>query len=90
MNQIFYTRESRNDLRKLDLPIAQRIINKINFFLHQPNPLKFAKQLTNSDLGAWRFRIGAYRVIFDIDKKGDIHILMILRIKHRKDIYDIN
>lgn len=89
MYQIVYTKEAQNDLRKLGLAIAQRVVRKLDFFLHQANPLNFAKKLTDSRLGTYRFRVGLYRVIFDLDKKGQINILMILRIKHRKDIYDL-
>ncbi|MBC8526038.1 MAG: type II toxin-antitoxin system RelE/ParE family toxin [Candidatus Cloacimonetes bacterium] len=34
-------------------------------------------------LGSYRFRIGNYRVIFDIDEDK----LVILRVGHRKNIY---
>jgi len=37
--------------------------------------------------GRFRFRIGDYRAIFAIDKSGKIQILMILNVKHRKEIY---
>ncbi|MBU2524525.1 type II toxin-antitoxin system RelE/ParE family toxin [Patescibacteria group bacterium] len=75
------------DLKKLTSKVSERILKKLDFFESKPNPLKHAKKLKNSDYGTYRFRIGEYRVIFDIDNKGNIKILMILRIKHRKDIY---
>lgn len=89
MHQIIYTEHAANDLRDLEKKTARRIINKIYFFSQQKNPIKFAKKLKNSALGQYRFRIGDYRALFDVDKKGNIQILMILRIKHRKDIYNL-
>jgi len=90
MHKVFYTEKARQDLRDLEIKLAQRIIKKINFFSKQPKPLNFAKKLIGTSIGQYRFRIGDYRALFDIDKKGQIQILMILRIKHRKDVYNLS
>lgn len=89
MNKVIYTDHSRKDLKKMPIETARRIIKKISFFGKQTNPLDFAKKLSNPALGTYRFRVGEYRVIFDIDRNGEIYILFILRIKHRKDLYDL-
>ncbi|MEK7544878.1 MAG: type II toxin-antitoxin system RelE/ParE family toxin [Patescibacteria group bacterium] len=89
MHQVFYTEYARRDLLKLERKIAQRVVKKIAFYSEQEDPLSFAKQLTDSRLGMYRFRIGDYRALFDVDAKGRVFILMILRIKHRKDVYGI-
>lgn len=51
------------------------------------NPLKYAKKLTDFNAGTYRFRVGDYRVIFDIDNRRNILALLILKIGHRKEIY---
>lgn len=89
MYHVFYTKNARQDLHHLEKAVAKRIIKKIAFFSEQKNPFTSAKKLEGSMPGQYRFRIGDYRAIFDIDKKGNIYILMILRIKHRKDIYNL-
>ena len=89
MHQVIYSAHAREDLLKIDRKISQRIIKKIQYFSQQKTPLSFAKKLTNPALGQYRFRIGDYRDIFDIDSNGEIQILFILRIKHRKDVYNI-
>ena len=89
MYHISYTQKARQDLHNIEINDAKRIIKKIAFFNSQEDPLVFAKKLTNSAIGQYRFRIGNYRALFDIDKKGNIQILIILRIKHRKDIYNL-
>lgn len=83
-----YTKKAQNDLRRLDYSISGRIVKKIDFFISQKEPLKFAKKL-KMGTERYRFRVGDYRVIFKIDERGNIKILMILRIKHRKDIYGL-
>lgn len=75
------------DLAALDKHIAKRIITKIRLYSVEADPLAHAKQLTGNFSGLFRYRVGDYRVIFEIDSKGIITILTILTIKHRKDIY---
>lgn len=87
MYKVFYTKKAKEDLQNLEFVTAKRIVRKIYIFSVQKNPLQFAKKLKNTALGMYRFRIGDYRAVFDIDKRGNIKILVILRIKHRKDIY---
>ncbi|MBC8254135.1 MAG: type II toxin-antitoxin system RelE/ParE family toxin [Ardenticatenia bacterium] len=39
--------------------------------------------MTDSKLGTYRFRVGDYRVIFDVEDDK----VIILRVGHRRDIY---
>ncbi|MDO8490288.1 MAG: type II toxin-antitoxin system RelE/ParE family toxin [bacterium] len=82
-------RAAQNDLAELDRKIASRIIDKLEFFALQEAPLRFAVKLNDFKYGTYRFRIGDYRAIFDVDAGGDIYILMILRVKHRKEAYRV-
>jgi len=83
-----YTKNAVRDLRQLDPQVAKRILKKMDFFSKQEDILQFAKKLTNSSLGEYRFRIGDYRVLFDVDEDGSrIKILMVLSIKHRREVY---
>lgn len=75
------------DLQKLDQTVARRIATKLRFFAQQENPLRFAERLTSSPYGEYRFRIGDYRILFDVNARGVITILVILRIKHRREAY---
>ncbi len=58
----------------------------MSWFAQQDDPLSFAKRLRNSARGTYRFRIGEYRAVCDVS--GDaLHILHVLSIKHRKEVY---
>jgi len=46
-------------------------------------PFRYARKLIHPKIGTYRFRIGDYRVVFDIDDKS----IVVLRIGHRRDIY---
>lgn len=68
---------------KLDRSVQKRIIEKLEFFISTVSPLIFAEHLTNHEIGSYRFRIGDYRVIFDLEED----ILVVLDLGHRREIY---
>jgi mRNA interferase RelE/StbE len=74
---------SKKDIDKLDRVTRQRIAKKLQYFLEQEDPLVYARQLVDSSIGSYRFRVGHYRIVFDIDG----NTLQVLSIKHRKDAY---
>ncbi|MBI5235651.1 MAG: type II toxin-antitoxin system RelE/ParE family toxin [Deltaproteobacteria bacterium] len=50
---------------------------------YRTDPFKYAERLTDSNLGTYRFRIGDYRIIFDVED----NTIVVLRAGHRKEIY---
>jgi mRNA interferase RelE/StbE len=87
MYKVIYSENSVKDLRKIDKVVAMRIVKKILFFSKQKDVFAFSKPLKGFGEHRFRFRIGDYRAIFRTDKSGKIQILMVLNIKHRKDVY---
>ena len=77
---LVYTSRAEKDLRKLGEAVKR--IGKA-LLQYKEAPLKYAERLTHTKLGTYRFRIGDYRVVFDI--KGDG--IVVLRAGHRKEIY---
>ena len=67
----------------LPTDVQKRIAKKMRFYGSVQNPLKHAKKLTFYELGDFRFRIGDYRVIFDV-KKNRIYVL---KIQKRDEVY---
>lgn len=78
-----FTKTSLKRFKKLPKDIQIRIIKKLDFFCAQDDPVDFAEPLTKSDLGQYRFRIGDYRISFDVENE----ILIIHDVNHRKNIY---
>lgn len=70
---------------KLDKPIAKRIISYLYEIEILENPRSRGKGLTSNLAGLWRYRVGDYRIICDI--QDDKIIITVLRIAHRKEIY---
>ena len=78
---LIYTQRAERDLANLDIKTKERIGKTLLRF--EEEPLKYAEKLSDPILGSYRFRIGDYRVIFDIEGSE----IVVLRIGHRKDIY---
>ena len=76
-----FTESARKDLSKLDSAAVEKIHSALKRYL--ADPLKHAKKLIHFSLGTYRFRIGEYRVIFDIEGQD----IIILRVGHRQSIY---
>jgi mRNA interferase RelE/StbE len=79
--QLIYTKSASRDIQKLDAVAKGKIRRKIELYVQKP--LTYAKKLTNSQLGGYRWRIGNYRAVFDIDGQK----IIILRVGHRREIY---
>ena len=81
--RLVVARSARKDIDKLDGVTKKRIAKKLDYFLKQDDPLLFARQLISSSIGTFRFRIGHYRIVFDVHDET----LEVVSIKHRKDVY---
>ena len=87
MYTVIYSENAREDLKKMEIIIVRRIIKKIHFFSQQEDINPFCIALKNIPKPGYIFRIGDYRAIFSQESDGQIKILKILRIRHRKEIY---
>jgi mRNA interferase RelE/StbE len=74
---------AQRQLRKLDPQARRRLHAAIELLAENPRP-PAAKMLVNSD-GAWRVRVGDYRVIYDI-QDGRL-VVLVLSVGHRREIY---
>lgn len=81
--EVFYTHRAARQLRKLLRFVQKRIAEKMRFYASQNNPLEFAEHLTDYREGEYRFRIGDYRVAFDVQNG---HII-ILKVGRRDQMY---
>jgi len=84
---IEYTESARKQLRKLDKPMARRIVDFMDERIATQNdPRSNGEALTGPMLGMyWRYRVGDYRIICDIED-GALRVLVI-EIGNRREIY---
>ena len=82
--KIAFKRSVSRDLKKIDKEQVKKILKKIEDEL--PQKAETLPTLTGKFSGLRKFRIGEFRVIFSII--GDT--ALILRIRHRKEVYRSN
>ena len=83
VSRIKLTESARADILRLPVTDQKRIGKRLRTYESSDDPMKFAKRLVSSKIGQYRFRIGPYRLSFDV-RRGTIYIL---RVGDRKDIY---
>lgn len=84
--KVEYSESALKQLKKLDGQFQRAIIQEMNDIATLDNPRQRGKALKANLSGLWRYRVGDYRVICDIQ---DAKILItVLRVGHRKNVYD--
>lgn len=80
------TEQSKKQLKKLDKHTASLILGWIRKNLEGcSDPRKHGKGLTANRSGQWRYRVGNYRILAEIqDEKV---VILIISIGHRSEIY---
>ena len=64
MYEIVLTRRAIKDLKGIPQDVQVVLANKLRDLA--TDPTKYARKLSNPKIGTFRFRIGSYRMIFDI------------------------
>ncbi len=76
------SKSAKKFLEKLNQKDREIILNKI--YSLKDNPFRYLKRLQGEKL--WRLRVGDYRAIIDVIIS--MNRIIVLRIGHRKNIYD--
>ncbi|HCC03932.1 MAG TPA: type II toxin-antitoxin system mRNA interferase toxin, RelE/StbE family [Clostridiales bacterium] len=85
--KVILSEKARKALKKLDKQTSSLIIGWVEKNLEGcENPRIHGKGLTSNRSGQWRYRIGDYRLICEIQDKKII--IYVLEVGHRKRIYD--
>ena len=83
---VVYTKQAEKVLRKLDKQTQALIYGWIGKNLVGcENPRQHGKGLTANRSGQWRYRVGDYRILAEI--QDDKIIILVLNIGHRSEIY---
>ena len=82
-----YSENARKALKKIDSFQSEIIISWIGKnLLGCENPRLHGKPLSGDKKDFWRYRVGAYRIITDI--QDSLLIIEIIKVGHRREIYD--
>lgn len=84
--RIEYLRSARKSTDRLDAKTRQRIHDYLlNRVAVLDDPRVLAKPLKGDLASFWRFRVGDYRIICDI--QDDRLVILVITIGHRRDVY---
>ena len=84
--KVEYTEEAIKELRKIDKHTQFFILAWIEKNLVDcENPRQHGKWLTANRSGQWRYRVGDYRIIAEIE--DDKVIILVLTVGHRREVY---
>jgi len=78
---ILFTKNARQDIDKLEAVLVKRIYKKLIYLKN--NPIGLSKSLVNFEQGSYGYRVGDYRICFDIDGNK----IVVNRIRHRREVY---
>ena len=85
--KVEFTQRALKELKKIDRHTSALILGWIRKNLENcENPRLHGKALSADKSGQWRYRVGDYRLLAEI--QDDKIIILILNIGHRRDIYN--
>ncbi|MCF0152373.1 type II toxin-antitoxin system RelE/ParE family toxin [Megasphaera sp.] len=83
---LFFSKRALKQLKKLDKYTAFLITSWLRKNINRcSDPKQHDKGLTANRSGQWRYRVGDYRIIVEIEDTKVI--VLVLEIGHRKNIY---
>ena len=78
--------KSLKTLQKMDKQVARMMLAWIEKNIEgTDNPRMMGKGLSHDKKGIWRYRVGNYRILANIDDHE--LLILVIEIGHRKDIY---
>ena len=85
--KVEYTEKALRSLRKLDKSVLIVIKSWIEKNLvGTTDPRIHGKGLTSNRSGQWRYRVGNYRILAEIEE--DKLVILVIEVEHRSKIYE--
>ena len=78
-------KDVQRSMKKLDRETARRIIAKLREISQLEDPRSTGKALVGNLAGLWRYRVGDYRIICDIE--DGVLVILVVDIAHRSKVY---
>ena len=86
MYQVRFTKNALKQLTKLDKAVSSLILGWIRKNLEGcDNPRTHGKALVENKSGQWRYRVGDYRIVAEIN--DDEILILVVNIGHRSNVY---
>lgn len=78
-------KDVQREMKKLDKQVAKRITAKLREVSQLDDPRSMGKGLTGNLAGLWRYRVGDYRIICDIE--DGVLLILVVDVAHRREVY---
>lgn len=86
MFRVILSDQARKQLKKMDRHVSSLILGWIRKNLEGCDyPRSLGKALTADKAGAWRYRVGDYRIICEIHDNEVV--ILVLSVGHRREVY---
>lgn len=72
-------------LRKMDKQAARRIRDELAEIARLEDPRSRGKAMVGNLAGLWRYRVGDYRIVCDIE--DGVLVILVVDVAHRREIY---
>jgi mRNA interferase RelE/StbE len=84
--KVEFTERAGKELRAIDAAARKRILRFLRERVAtEDNPRRIGKALTSRYAGRWRYRVGDYRLICQIE--DDRLLVLVFTVGHRREIY---
>ena len=84
---VVFSKEALRELKKMDRYTASLILGWVRKNLEGcEDPRIHGKGLTANYSGKWRYRVGDYRLLAEI--QDDKVVILVLRVAHRSEVYN--
>ncbi|TAH49266.1 MAG: type II toxin-antitoxin system RelE/ParE family toxin [Chloroflexota bacterium] len=84
MYSLDFQSQARQDLGRLSASARQRLAKRLDWFIAHFDELQ-PEPLTGKWAGYFKFRVGDYRVIYQVDRAA--RRIIVHRIRHRREVY---
>ena len=69
----------------MDKQMARRIRDELSEIAKLEDPRSRGKALTGNLAGVWRYRVGDYRILCDIE--DGVLLILVVDVAHRREVY---
>lgn len=84
--QIKFSATAKKQLKKLDHPVQKNILRYLKKRIETvEDPQRYGTLLRETLSGLWKYRIGDYRLICEIQEENIV--VLVLQVGHRRKIY---
>ncbi len=85
--KVKFEKEAEKELDKLDKQHAKNILKYLfTRIATKEDPKRFGEALRHDLSGFWKYRVGEYRIICDI--QNETVTVLLLRVGHRRNVYE--